>query len=173
MPRDGKAAFGRLFRKSLTLKVRHGSDLQFPWARSVGHHHLLLVLLMLLQVSPLLLLSAAAAIERPNAGVVGRCCVVLLLGQLPSLLLPVPACYCAFWCSPLPGCQRAAQPCRQPTSPFLTTTQAVAVVQRAMRNVDPCLEMQQLGFGPLLLIKSFSVNMSGWCKAEVFIREGE
>jgi len=38
---------------------------------------------------------------------------------------------------------------------------AVAVVQRAMRNIDPCLEMQQLGFGPLLLIKSFSVNMSG------------
>jgi hypothetical protein len=34
-------------------------------------------------------------------------------------------------------------------------------VQRAMRGINPCLEMRQLGFGPLLLIKSFSVNMSG------------
>lgn len=30
-----------------------------------------------------------------------------------------------------------------------------------MRNVNPCLEMQALGFGPLLLIKSFPVSMSG------------
>ncbi|GBF95231.1 hypothetical protein Rsub_07946 [Raphidocelis subcapitata] len=41
------------------------------------------------------------------------------------------------------------------------TLKAVAVVQRAIRGTDPSLEMQSLGFGPLLLIKSFPVNMSG------------
>jgi hypothetical protein len=39
--------------------------------------------------------------------------------------------------------------------------QAVAVVQRAMRGVPPEAHMAELGFGPLLLIKAFPVNMSG------------
>jgi hypothetical protein len=39
--------------------------------------------------------------------------------------------------------------------------QAVAVVQRAIRGRSPESEMAELGFGQLLLIKSFSVSMSG------------
>jgi hypothetical protein len=42
-----------------------------------------------------------------------------------------------------------------------TALQAVAVVQRAMRGVPPEAHMAELGFGPLLLIKAFPVNMSG------------
>ncbi|MEW5307451.1 MAG: hypothetical protein WDW36_009846 [Sanguina aurantia] len=38
---------------------------------------------------------------------------------------------------------------------------AVAVVQRAIRKEDPSTYMSELGFGPLLLLKSFPVNMSG------------
>ncbi|PNH02095.1 hypothetical protein TSOC_011951 [Tetrabaena socialis] len=38
---------------------------------------------------------------------------------------------------------------------------AVAVVQRAMRGQTPALVMRELGFGPLLLITSFPVKMSG------------
>ncbi|GAX78395.1 hypothetical protein CEUSTIGMA_g5837.t1 [Chlamydomonas eustigma] len=38
---------------------------------------------------------------------------------------------------------------------------AVAVVQRAIRGQEPAALMEELGFGPLLLITSFSVNMSG------------
>ncbi|MEW5317448.1 MAG: hypothetical protein WDW38_008742 [Sanguina aurantia] len=37
---------------------------------------------------------------------------------------------------------------------------AVAVVQRAIRKEDPSTYMSELGFGPLLLLKSFPVNMS-------------
>eukprot|EP00775_Hariotina_reticulata_P002166 gene2166-2485_t len=41
------------------------------------------------------------------------------------------------------------------------TTKAVAVVQRAIRGQAPEAAMAELGFGPLLLIKAFPVNMSG------------
>lgn len=41
------------------------------------------------------------------------------------------------------------------------TLKAVAVVQRAMRGVAPEAAMAELGFGPLLLIRAFPVNMSG------------
>lgn len=49
-------------------------------------------------------------------------------------------------------CGHAAAVCR---------LQAVAVVQRAMRGQTPEAVMAELGFGPLLLIKAFPVNMSG------------
>ena len=39
--------------------------------------------------------------------------------------------------------------------------QSVAVVQRAMRACDPADEMEEMGFGRLLLVSSFSVSMSG------------
>ena len=35
------------------------------------------------------------------------------------------------------------------------------MVQRAMRGQTPEAVMAELGFGPLLLIKAFPVNMSG------------
>ncbi|PNW79759.1 hypothetical protein CHLRE_08g365550v5 [Chlamydomonas reinhardtii] len=38
---------------------------------------------------------------------------------------------------------------------------AVAVVQRAMRGQEPAAVMREMGFGPLILINSFSVSMSG------------
>ncbi|KXZ50220.1 hypothetical protein GPECTOR_17g857 [Gonium pectorale] len=38
---------------------------------------------------------------------------------------------------------------------------AVAVVQRAMRGEEPAAVMRELGFGPVLLIASFPVKMSG------------
>ncbi|KAF8056137.1 hypothetical protein HT031_006488 [Scenedesmus sp. PABB004] len=41
------------------------------------------------------------------------------------------------------------------------TLRAVAVVQRAIRGGPPEAAMAELGFGPLLLIKAFPVNMSG------------
>ncbi|KAG2445539.1 hypothetical protein HXX76_000154 [Chlamydomonas incerta] len=41
------------------------------------------------------------------------------------------------------------------------TLRAVAVVQRAMRGQEPAAVMRELGFGPLILINSFSVSMSG------------
>jgi len=44
---------------------------------------------------------------------------------------------------------------------MFVTLQAVAVVQRAIRGQAPEAAMAELGFGPLLLIKSFPVNMSG------------
>ena len=43
----------------------------------------------------------------------------------------------------------------------LLLSQAVAVVQRAMRGQAPEAVMAELGFGPLLLIKAFPVSMSG------------
>ena len=39
--------------------------------------------------------------------------------------------------------------------------QAVAVVQRAMRQADPAEVMADLGFGRLQLVASFPVSMSG------------
>lgn len=39
--------------------------------------------------------------------------------------------------------------------------QAVAVVQRAMRGCAPADVMAELGFGPLALVGSFAVSMSG------------
>ena len=39
--------------------------------------------------------------------------------------------------------------------------QAVAVVQRAMRRAEPAEVMEDLGFGPLHLLASFPVSMSG------------
>jgi hypothetical protein len=124
VPRDGKAAFGRLFRRSQTLKVRRAQ-----WWRALAR-------------------SAPAQGTRCERGA-------------------------SAWAGPeaVRGCQQKARACRahgahlpqRPSpSPLLRAlSQAVAVVQRAIRNIDPCLEMQQLGFGPLLLIKSFAVNMSG------------
>ncbi|GFR49150.1 hypothetical protein Agub_g11168 [Astrephomene gubernaculifera] len=41
------------------------------------------------------------------------------------------------------------------------TLRAVAVVQRAMRGQEPAAVMRDLGFGPVLLIASFPVKMSG------------
>lgn len=40
-------------------------------------------------------------------------------------------------------------------------TQAVAVVQRAMRQADPADVMAELGFGEVELVSSFAVSMSG------------
>ena len=40
-------------------------------------------------------------------------------------------------------------------------TQAVAVVQRAIRGEEPAAMMYGLGFGRLLLIANFTVKMSG------------
>lgn len=39
--------------------------------------------------------------------------------------------------------------------------QAVAVVQRAMRQADPAEVMAELGFGQVDLVSSFAVSMSG------------
>lgn len=39
--------------------------------------------------------------------------------------------------------------------------QAVAVVQRSMRQLDPAEVMADLGFGEVYLVASFSVSMSG------------
>ena len=39
--------------------------------------------------------------------------------------------------------------------------QAVAVVQRAMRQADPAEVMAELGFGEVDLVSSFAVSMSG------------
>lgn len=35
------------------------------------------------------------------------------------------------------------------------------MVQRAMRGQEPAAVMREMGFGPLILINSFSVSMSG------------
>lgn len=43
----------------------------------------------------------------------------------------------------------------------LAYVQGVAVVQRAFRGQDPALAMAELGFGPLQLIKTLPVKMSG------------
>lgn len=43
----------------------------------------------------------------------------------------------------------------------LAFVQGVAVVQRAFRGQDPALAMAELGFGPLQLIKTLPVKMSG------------
>jgi hypothetical protein len=40
-------------------------------------------------------------------------------------------------------------------------SQAVTVVQRAVRGEDPAGMMLKLGFGPLILITNFTVKMSG------------
>lgn len=39
--------------------------------------------------------------------------------------------------------------------------QAVAVVQRAMRQADPAEVMAEMGFGEVELVSSFAVSMSG------------
>lgn len=39
--------------------------------------------------------------------------------------------------------------------------QAVAVVQRAMRQADPAEVMAEMGFGEVELMSSFAVSMSG------------
>ena len=39
--------------------------------------------------------------------------------------------------------------------------QSVAVVQRAIRKQDPALELEEMGFGKLVLVGSFAVSMSG------------
>ena len=41
------------------------------------------------------------------------------------------------------------------------TLRGVVVVQRAMRGDEPAAVMADLGFGPLLLLTSFAVTMSG------------
>ena len=43
----------------------------------------------------------------------------------------------------------------------MSAMQAVAVVQRAMRQADPAEVMADLGFGPVELVASFPVSMSG------------
>ncbi len=43
--------------------------------------------------------------------------------------------------------------------------QAVAVVQRAMRQADPAEVMEELGFGQVYLVASFPVSMSGTAAA--------
>lgn len=48
-----------------------------------------------------------------------------------------------------------------PDSSMPRVVQAVAVVQRAMRRAEPAEVMEDLGFGPLHLIASFPVSMSG------------
>ena len=40
-------------------------------------------------------------------------------------------------------------------------SQAIAVGQRAMRGKHPQAFMEELGFGPLDLVDSFSVSMAG------------
>lgn len=51
-----------------------------------------------------------------------------------------------------------AEECKAQT---LYGVQSVAVVQRAMRKREPAEELEEMGFGPLVLVGSFPVSMSG------------
>lgn len=46
------------------------------------------------------------------------------------------------------------------------TLRGICVVQRSVRGQDPAAMMLQLGFGPLQLVTSFAVTMSGEKGAE-------
>lgn len=43
----------------------------------------------------------------------------------------------------------------------ISYVQSVAVVQRAIRKKDPANELEEMGFGPVVLVGSFPVSMSG------------
>ena len=47
--------------------------------------------------------------------------------------------------------------------------QAVAVVQRAMRQADPAEVMAEMGFGEVELVSSFAVSMSGTHRLVCFV----
>lgn len=63
----------------------------------------------------------------------------------------------SFW-EGIPVCAKCAFGRLFAASPEV---QGVAVVQRAMRGREPAHVMAELGFGPLQLVGSFAVSMSG------------
>ena len=63
----------------------------------------------------------------------------------------------SFW-EGIPVCAKCAFGRLVAASPEV---QGVAVVQRAMRGREPAHVMAELGFGPLQLVGSFAVSMSG------------
>jgi hypothetical protein len=64
--------------------------------------------------------------------------------------------------------------CRRRKKPAPTPRQSVAVVQRAFRR-SPLLEMREMGFGDLRLLKTFHVHLAGsqrQLNAYIFVKEG-
>ena len=88
----------------------------------------------------------------------GCCAVETPSGRAMQVTSLAPATHAySFW-EGIPVCAKSAFGRLFAASPDV---QGVAVVQRAMRGREPAHVMAELGFGPLQLVGSFAVSMSG------------